>query len=94
MSSEKFDQNIFSNLKNKLIGTIKANEETNNSFNSTDLDQENDMAALKEAYYTFLCAILDPTTHLRKSHNFQKKTFGKPTNCEECNSIMWGTSTF
>ena len=89
-SVEKFDQNLFLNLKKKLIGTLKNADETSASFNSTESENENEISNLKDAYYSLLCAVLDPSSHLRKNHNFQRKTFGKPTNCEECHSIMWG----
>ncbi len=94
LNSDKIDQNIFSNLKNKLIGTLKADDDANNSLNSIDSECENDNLILKEAYTSLLCAILDPSSHLRKNHNFQKKTFGKPTNCEECHAIVWGIIKF
>ena len=90
---DPIDQNLFSSLKNKLIETLKSDNEVHTTHNS-ELECINETVTLKEAYYSLLYAVLDPSSHLRKNHNFQKKMFGKPTNCELCGAIMWGDLNF
>ena len=53
-------------------------------------DKQESLLILKQAYYSLLCAILDPTSHMREKHSFQFKTFNKLTTCDECKSILWG----
>ena len=53
-------------------------------------DKQENALILKQAYYSLLCAILDPTAHMREKHSFHFKTFNKLTTCDECKSILWG----
>ena len=90
MSIDKSEQHLFSDLKHKLFAGLKNGDNSSEDANEQEQDTERNTLILKESYYNLLCAILDPSAHVRKIHNFQKKTFGKPTNCEECHSILWG----
>jgi hypothetical protein len=98
-SIAKRKNSIFSQFKSKLKEGLK-NRENNISNLEEECDdsiEENERKQaeiLKQAYYSLLCAALDPVSYVHESHNFQSKTFTKLTTCDECKSVLWGTSQF
>jgi hypothetical protein len=91
----KRKNSIFSQFKSKLKEGLK-NRENNNSNLEEECDdsvEENERKQaeiLKQAYYSLLCAALDPVSYVHESHSFQSKTFTKLTTCDECKSVLWG----
>ncbi len=95
----KRKNSIFSQFKSKLKEGLKHRENNNSNLeeefdDSIEENEKKQAEILKQAYYSLLCAALDPVSYVHESHSFQSKTFTKLTTCDECKSVLWGKSFF
>jgi hypothetical protein len=92
----KRKNSIFSQFKSKLKEGLKTRENQFSNLEeeceSVEESEKKQTEVLKQAYYSLLCAALDPVSYVHESHNFQLKTFTKLTTCDECKSVLWGIS--
>ena len=92
--SKADNQKDFSEFKTRVNEEFKIlNKKSTSDKDGDELADEDitkNVKILKGAYYSLLCAILDPTAHMRETHTLQLKSYSKITFCDECHSVLWG----